>query len=261
MVVAKNIANKKENSGPRSLARLLGLFDALAKSRNGLSLAELNVTLESPKSSLLNLLRPLVTDGYLTHDNDRYQLGPAIFHLSANIMSVWNFSSLVHPYLEELASRCNETVYLGRLNREQNLITYTDVIESAKSVRYAISVGTTRPLYCTAAGRVLMAHADKEWLDDYLRKTKLEMYTPQTVVDKKQLRAELERILKQGYAISIGQLYSESAGIAAPIFGLDGKVAAALAVGVPSERFEAGQPLLQDALLEVAARASGIVPD
>ena len=52
-------------TGPRSLTRLLGLFDVLAKSKHGMSLAELNQALQSPKSSLLNLLRPLVIDGYL----------------------------------------------------------------------------------------------------------------------------------------------------------------------------------------------------
>ena len=50
----------REVAGPRSLMRLLGLFEALAKSKEGLSLAELNGELRSPKSSLLNLLRGLI---------------------------------------------------------------------------------------------------------------------------------------------------------------------------------------------------------
>jgi len=250
----------KENGGPRSLTRLLGLFDALARSPDGLSLADLNVALESPKSSLLNLLRPLVGEGYLIHDDSRYRLGPSIFRLAANIMSVWNFSKVLHPYLQVLADRCHETVYLGILDREHGVITYVDVIESAKSVRYAMPVGTTRPLYCTAAGRLLLAHADKAWLTEYLRKTKLERRTPQTIAGKKELRAELDNILQQGYAVSIGELMRESAGIAAPIIGSDGGVVAALAIGAPSERFEDERPQLQAALLDVAQRASGIIP-
>ena len=50
------VAREKDNGGPRSLTRLLGLFAALARSSDGMSLADLNVVLESPKSSLLNLL-------------------------------------------------------------------------------------------------------------------------------------------------------------------------------------------------------------
>ena len=247
----------RENTGPRSLARLLGLFDALARSPDGLSLADLNVALESPKSSLLNLLRPLVSEGYVLHDGNRYRLGPAIFRLAANIMSVWNFSKLLHPYLEELASRCHETVYLGVLDREHGVITYVDVIESAKSVRYAMPVGTRRPLYCTAAGRLLLAHADPSWQEEYLRTIKLERRTPKTITSKKELRARLDDALRQGHTVSIGELMPESAGIAAPISGADGKVVAALAIGAPTERFEQELPTLRKILLEVAERASG----
>jgi DNA-binding IclR family transcriptional regulator len=90
--------------------RLLGLFDALAKSpKDGLGLAELNTVLNSPKSSLLNLLRPLVSG--------RYRLGPSIFRLAGTIMSIWNFSNTVRPFLEELAVRSRESVYLGALDR------------------------------------------------------------------------------------------------------------------------------------------------
>ncbi|MGE3759637.1 MAG: helix-turn-helix domain-containing protein, partial [Pseudobdellovibrionaceae bacterium] len=49
---------------PRSLARVLGLFDAIAHAGDGLTLARLSVELKSPKSSLLTLLRPLVAKGY-----------------------------------------------------------------------------------------------------------------------------------------------------------------------------------------------------
>src|SRR5208337_2676952 len=101
----------REVGGPRSLMRLLGLFDALAKSpKDGLGLAELNTVLKSPKSSLLNLLRPLVATGYLNFEAGKYRLGPSIFRLAGNIMSVWNFSNAVRPFLEELAQRSRESV-------------------------------------------------------------------------------------------------------------------------------------------------------
>ena len=255
---AELAAPEKESGGPRSLTRLLGLFDALAAAPEGLSLADLNVALESPKSSLLNLLRPLVSEGYLTHDSGRYRLGPAIFRLAANIMSVWNFSKVLHPYLEELASRCHETVYMGILDREKGVITYVDVIESGQSVRYSMPVGTSRPLYCTAAGRLLLAHADEEWREEYIRTVKMERRTPQTISGQSELRAALDQVLKQGYSVSVGELMRESAGIAAPIFGADGQVVGALAIGAPSERFELERPILEQALLDVARRASGM---
>ena len=94
--------------------RLLGLFDALAKSpKEGLGLAELNTVLKSPKSSLLNLLRPLVSDRAPEFRERQVPARTAIFRLAGNIMSVWNFSNAVRPFLEELAQRSRESVYLG----------------------------------------------------------------------------------------------------------------------------------------------------
>ena len=49
-----------EATGPLALSRLLGLIDALAISRDGLTLSQLNEKLQSPRSSLMNLLRPTV---------------------------------------------------------------------------------------------------------------------------------------------------------------------------------------------------------
>jgi DNA-binding IclR family transcriptional regulator len=247
-----------EVSGPRSLTRVLGLFDALAKSPNGLTLAELNTVLESPKSSLLNLLRPLVADGYLNHDNGHYRLGPTIFRLAANIVSVWNFSNLVRPYLEELARRSHESVYIGVLDRVAKVITYVDSIDSPHSVRYSVPVGAVRPLYCTAAGRVLLAFADEEFQDEYLRSTKLEARTERTISTRKALRAELDKVVKTRLSVSIGEMFPESAAVSAPIFGANGKIVAAMAVGGPSERLQARLAELKLIMADVATRASGI---
>lgn len=248
----------KEVTGPRSLARLLGLFDALASSGNGMTLAELNTVLESPKSSLLNLLRPLVADGYLNHDNGRYRLGPTIFRLAAHILSVWNFSNVIRPYLEELAARSHESVYLGVLDRVGQAITYVDSIDSPHLVRYSVPVGAVRPLYCTAAGRVLLAFADNEFQEEYLRSAKLEARTARTIATRKSLRQELDKILKTRVSVSVGEMFPESAAVAAPIFGAHGRIVAAIAVGGPSERLLPRIEELKPVIADVATRASGI---
>jgi IclR family acetate operon transcriptional repressor len=54
--------SERSVTGPRALTRLLALFDALSASADGLSLADLSIVLDSPKSSLLNLLRPMVAE-------------------------------------------------------------------------------------------------------------------------------------------------------------------------------------------------------
>lgn len=250
-------AAKSPVTGPRSLTRLLGLFDVLAKSRDGMTLAELNQALQSPKSSLLNLLRPLVVDGYLACENGRYRLGLSIFRLAASIMSVWNFSSSMRPYLEELAQKCEESVYLGVLDKVGGVITYVDSIDSPKAIRFSVPVGAARPLYSTAAGRILLAFGDPDWVEEYLKSAKLAPYTPYTVTSRKALREELDNIRKTRISVSMGETFPESGAIAAPIFGADGKLIAAIAIGAPISRLETRLQALRPIISGIAARASG----
>lgn len=249
--------SEREVTGPRSLTRILGLFDALAKKPDGLTLAELNSVLESPKSSLLNLLRPLVAEGYLMHSHGFYRLGPTAFRMAANIMSVWNLSKLMRPYLEELASRSKESVCIGVLDREAQVITYVDAIDSGHSIRYALTIGANRPLYCTAAGRLLLAFADAEFQENYLRNVKLVRMTEHTLTDRKELRRKLEEIRRTGQSTSVSEMFDGSAALAAPIYGSEGKVIAAIAIGAPAGRFESELPYLRNVISDIATRISG----
>jgi DNA-binding IclR family transcriptional regulator len=263
--VARNSVKKRKRApsvkhpataGPRSLARLLGLFEVLAKKCEGRTLAELNALLKSPKSSLLNLLRPLVTDGYLNYEDGRYRLGTSVFRLAASIMSVWNFSSTLRPYLQELAERADESVYIGVLDPVVKTVTFVDAIDSRHPVRFSVPIGTVAPLYCTAAGRVLLAFSSGEFQSEYLRAVKLKQ--PRAPNTQKALRAAINEVRESGIAISVGESIAGAAAIAAPIFGSDGKVMAAMVVGGPAERLSPKFSVLRPVIKDIAARASGL---
>ncbi|HZR38434.1 MAG TPA: IclR family transcriptional regulator [Nevskia sp.] len=243
--------------GPRALSRVLRILDQLAGSASGLSLAGLSVSLGSPKSSLLNLLRPLVADGYLSLAGGHYRLAPRAFRLGARIVARWSFPQVVQSHLEKLWQKTGESVALAVMDAEAERVTFVSVIDSLQPVRYALSVGLSAHLYCTAAGRLLLAHAEEEWRERYLRNAGFKAYTPRTVTDPAVLRAILEWIRVHGYSVSIGESMPRSGAIAAPVLSPDGKVAAAMVVGAPADRLEAGLEELRDALLDAATRASG----
>ena len=256
---AKDESNgERDFAGPRSVTRLLGLFGVLSHAPEGMSLAELSVALDTPKSSLLNLLRPLVAEGYLIHGSGVYNLGPSIYRLSASVLSAWNFPKLIRPFMEELSQRTEETVLLSVLNREAEVMTYVEIIDSPHPVRYQIPVGTTRPIYASTAGRLLLAYADKPFRDEYLRSVafKTKMAVPMT---RTSLKQELERIRVEGLGWSIDTYTKGLSAIAAPVFDADGECVAALNIAGPSERFRADLGLLKAAVKEVADRASGVV--
>jgi DNA-binding IclR family transcriptional regulator len=246
-----------EDQSPRSLARVLGLFEALAAADGGLTLTQLSAALDAPKSSLLLLLKPLVAMGYLEHGAARYTLGAAVFRMAASILSARRFPRLIRPYMEALVARTRESVFLAVLDRDARAVTYVECIESPQAVRYVVPVGTTRALYPSAAGRVLLAFQDEAWRERYLESTPITAMTPRTVTDRDLLSRELRAIRKAGVAVTVGEAVDGAAGIAAPIAGADGTVRHALLVGAPAARFQKELPALRKAVLEVAASASG----
>lgn len=244
----------------RSATRLVALFEALAKSEEGISLAELSTTITAPKSSLLGLLRSMVTLGYMEHSYGLYRLGPKAFRLAADILAIRRFPNLVRPILHELAAKSGETVFLVVLDRAAQRMTYADIIDSPNPVRYTVPTGTTRPLYVSAGGQMLLAYQDPDWADAYIRATRLEKLTARTITDPEALRGRLAAIRRDGFAISIGETVPGAAGIAAPIFNADGSVSAGLLIGAPIDRFEQEMPELKHLLREATARVSGLPP-
>lgn len=255
---ASESAAVAEGSFARSALRLVALFEALAKSEEGVSLAELSATIGAPKSSLLGILRSMVALGYMEHGHGLYRLGPKSFRLAADILAVRRFPNLVRPILQDLAAKTGETVFLVVLDRAAQRVTYADIIDSANPVRYTVPTGTTRPLYVSAGGQMLLAYQEPAWVDAYIGAARLDPLTPRTITDPGELRERLATIRRDGFAISLGETVPGAAGLAAPIFNADGSVTAGLLIGAPMDRFEQELPELKRLLREAATRAAGI---
>lgn len=247
---------EEKTDSPRSALRLLGILDAVSSGSGALSLADLSSQLGAPKSSLLLILRPLVHRGYLTHRDGRYRLGSSAFRLASSIMSKRSFPEIIRGCMETLAEQTDETVYLAAVDRDAGTSTYVEGIESPQPVRYWVPIGTSRPLYCSAAGLCLLAHQDPAWREAYVRRTPLEPLTPRTQTDPDKLLRRLDEIQRDGLAYSVGEAVSDASGMAAPIVDPDGSVTMALLVAAPVLRFQKRADLLRRSVIVAAATAS-----
>ncbi len=87
------------------------------------------------------------------------------------------------------------------------------------------------PLHCSALGKVLLAHGTAQLPGD-----KLERRTDKTITSEVALRAELAGVRARGYAITDEELEPGLIALAAPVYGFDGAVVAALSVSAPAAR-------------------------
>lgn len=232
----RDVNGASGSTGPRSLMRTLRILEQLAAAPQGLSLAALSSKLQSPKSSLLALLRPMCGHGYIIHGDGRYVLGPAAFRLGVAIMPTISLTRIAAPIMRALVERCGETVIIAVLDRAAASAVYVEMIECAHSIRYTAALGTARPLYCSAAGRVLLAFAEQAFVDSYLARAQFPALTPQTLTRGAAVRRLLPQIRERKLAITVGEVASDVAGFAAPIFDHEGHVIAALTMAAPVSR-------------------------
>jgi IclR family transcriptional regulator, acetate operon repressor len=241
---------------PRSLVRLLGLFEAIARASDGLTLAEISVALEAPKSSLLTMLKPLASTGHLLHVGGRYRLGPSVFSFAETLLRARQSSPLIRTFMQELWTETKETVILTAIDREAKLATYVECLDSPQFVRYVVPAGTTRPLYCSAAGQALLAFQPEAWREHYLLAVKLQKLTPKTITDRASLRRRLDTIRAAGISVSLSEAVPGAAGIAVPIMRGDNSVIEVLLLAGPSDRIERHQDKLCRIVRNIGDRIS-----
>jgi hypothetical protein len=81
------VAGLAEDRSPMALTRVLHLLRLLAERPGGMALAPLSLALQSPKTSVLSLLRGLTARGYLLRGETGYRLGPESLALGALLVS------------------------------------------------------------------------------------------------------------------------------------------------------------------------------
>ena len=245
-------------AGPRAMGRVLRLFDLLAARRGGMTLSEASEALDVPKSTLISSLKGLVAEGFLISEANAYFLGPAAYRLAGSMLASWSMPDLIRPYVRGLAEATRESVGFGIVDWEIGQVIYTDGVNSSQPVHYAMRVGLRAPLYASAAGRVLLAHAPEAKRTEYLGRATFKPLTEATVTTAARLSERLAEVRELGYCASLGELLKDTGAIAVPVFDPSDEIVGALMVGAPLERMRTNYDQLLAAIRTFGRRASGL---
>lgn len=221
-----------DNRKPTSTQRALAVLDCFTAGSPALTLSEIARRLGQPVSSTHRQLRELIRWGALERDaSGRYSIGLHLWEVGALAPRSKDLRETSLPFLEDLYEATHENVQLAVVDGDE--VVYVERLFSHHATRIPARPGFRLPLHVTGVGRVLLAHATTERVNEVLSRP-LRKYTRYTMVDPADLRRELAAIRRDGYAISDRQVELVSTSVAAPIRGPDNTVIAALSIIVPS---------------------------
>ena len=188
------------------------------------------------KSTSFRLLEALRQHGLVEFDpaTSRYRLGLGLFELGMAAVTRLDVSRCAPPFLEALATRTGESASLGIFDDLE--VIHILRVESEHPLRLPSLAGRRSPAYCTGIGKAILAHLDPPRLERYLEAVELDPRTPKTITDPAALRLELRRIRSRGWSLDDEEIFPGLRCVAAPIFGLEGRVVAGVSVAGPTGR-------------------------
>jgi DNA-binding IclR family transcriptional regulator len=222
-----------------SVTKAINLIEELSRSRKPLALKELAKNTSLDKATAYRLLNSLRQKGLIQKigDHGSYGLGPKLLVFAEEYRRNFTMRDTVVPYLEELVQATEETALYCERFQYDSCVT-VERRESLHHTRTVIETGIPRPLSVGSSALSILAMLPQEQILSIISMNSLEKFTPFTITSQKQLLKKIEEIKQRGYAVSIQERYSYTAGVAAPCF-IGQSVIGSIAVIGPAERIQA----------------------
>ncbi len=223
--------------GTAAVDRALTLLAAFRAGDRALTLGQLAERSGLYKSTVLRLLASLEHARLVQKGEDGgYTLGAEIARLHGVYAASFSLEQVVLPVLRALVASTGESAAYHVRQGDARLCLYR--VDSPHPIRDHIRAGDLLPLDRGAGGRVLTALAGDA--------------APLANARERRLH---ERIRQQGYYAASGDRLADVAGVSAPVYRVDGQLAAAVTLTMPANRYtEAHIPAVLQAARELSGR-------
>ena len=260
----KQLSQVENKGSVGTLARGLDILELFAGESPELTQTEISERLGLPVPTVHRLVKLLTGRGWLVRDpaTRRLRLGLG----AARLLPAVRLPDLAREPLRALAERTGETANLATLDRSASAAAGSST--EGSEVLYLLSetgshlltlrshVGLRLPLHATALGKCLLAQVDDDAAREAAGKEPYERLTERTITKWTKLRAELERIRREGVAYSREEFEIGLHSIAVPLDWVQGDGPVAVNVSLPASR--AGREATAKLVRELRATATAI---
>ena len=211
----------------QSLERGITLLLAFDAAHPEPTLAELAQLTGFSRPAVRRFLLTLERMGYVRNTGSRWSLTPRVLSIGQHYTESHALIEVAQPYLLKLAETTHESASLATLDGDE--VVYVARVPVRRIMSINVSVGTRVPAHATSMGRVLLAWARPEQIDEVLGGRPLAQLTPNTVTDVASLREALRQVREEGWSIVSEELEAGLLSASAPVRDRSGAVVAALA--------------------------------
>lgn len=198
----------------------------------GISVQQAAVMLGIHKSSASRLLQTLVAAGWaepVSASGRGFRLGPAVQSTSSLKEPQRRLRDAARPYLQRLVARTGECSHAAVSAGGSALV--IDDVETAHPLRVVAGRGRRVPLHCTSAGKVLLAYGLAPVPEA------LPPRTERTLATAEALRADLDEVVRLGYALDDEENDLGVRCLSVPVFeGLGGPPVGCIGIDGPAVR-------------------------
>lgn len=226
----------ESNDPPISVVgRVAAVLGALEGADAPLGISELAARTGLAKGSVHRLVGQLVDERLLERTPDgRLVLGVRLFEIGSSVPLPRSLSQVARPLMVDLHQATERQVHLATLDGID--VVYIEIVRG-KGPRMSSQVGGRLPAHATGVGKAMLAYSPRAVLAQRVE-AGLPAMTPRTLVTPGALARNLQDIRTEGTSYDHEESHVGVSCVAAPVFGADTKIRAALSVSGPTQRMD-----------------------
>ena len=214
----------------QAVERAFQLLEAVAEN-GSMSLAELHKVVKVNKASLLRLAYTLCQNGYLHKDalTGDYSLTMKMYETGVNAIQNIDKMSIINSILANLS---DETGRIAQFSIEDgsDLLCIQSIGQRTSTFSVYTNVGKRSPLYCTSAGKAILACYSNLEIMERFKTFNVQMLTRNTLTNVQDLLTDIAQVRQRQYALDVEENEYNVFCVGAAVLGSDGRPVGAISI-------------------------------
>lgn len=217
----------------QSVQRALTILTLLSPETPRLGITEISKKMNLAKPTVHGLVQTLVEQGFLIQDKEtkKYSLGMKIYELGLYLSGTLKINQIAGPIAQRLAKSTGYMTRVAIWDRDMALITLNlfPTVDDSCMFRQ-LGLGPRVPAYSSAVGKAILSTFSSKEFDNYLSRIELLKFTANTITSAKELKKEMEKIRKSGFATECEEYLNGLSCISVPVYDSSGTSTAAISI-------------------------------